>query len=154
MNKMDRIILWVWTAISILVCLMSLDLGVGTFSAPGPGLFPFVFAILLGSTSIIYFVSSYLSQDLTSRAQIKVEEIYWRRPGFVILSMIIYSLLLHRIGFLVCTFILLFVLFSTASSPKREWKVAGIGALATVVVSYIIFSKLLQIPLPRGILGF
>jgi putative tricarboxylic transport membrane protein len=154
MNKMDRIILWVWAAISILVCLMSLDLGVGTFSAPGPGLFPLVFAILLGSISMIYLISSYLPRFLIGRAQVKAEEVYWRRPGFVILSMVIYSLLLHRIGFLVCTFILLFVLFTTASRPKREWKVSGIGAFATVVASYIIFSKFLQIPLPRGILGF
>lgn len=154
MNKFDQIIWWVWVAISILVCFLSLNVGVGTFSEPGPGLFPFVFAIFLGSASIIYLITSYFKQIRNSGAQIKYEELQLKRPGLVILFLLIYSLFLTRIGYLVSTFFLLFFLFNTAPNAKREWKLGVIGALATVVISYIIFNKLLQIPLPKGILGF
>lgn len=153
MNKFDQLFLWVWVAISILVTILSLRLGVGTFSGPGPGLFPFVFAIFLGTTSIIYLITTHFKQIQTSNAQIRPEAIYLKRPSLVVLFLIIYSLCLSRIGYLISTFILLFILFNIGPSTKREWRTAIIGALTTAMMSYLIFNKLLQIPLPKGILG-
>jgi hypothetical protein len=131
-----------------------LNLGVGSFSEPGPGLFPFVFAIFLGGASSIYLAVFCLMQGGNSSAQIKSEEILWRRPGLVVLCLVIYSLFMVWIGYLVATFILLVILFNATPGAKREWKYTPVGALATVLLSYFVFSKLLQIPLPRGILGF
>ncbi len=154
MNRFNKIILGVWIAFSLLISFMSLNLGVGTFSEPGPGLFPFVFAISLGGASIIYLAVSCLMQVGNSSVQIKSEEIFWKRPGLVVLCLVIYSLFVVRIGYLVATFILLIILFNASPGAKREWKYTAVGALATVFLSYFVFSKLLQIPLPRGILGF
>ena len=154
MNRFDRIILGVWIAISILISFMSLNLGVGTFSTPGPGLFPFVSAVFLGGASIIYFAFSYLRRAGKGSVPIKSEEILWKRPGLVVLFLVIYSLLVVPIGYLVATFILLVTLFNASPGAKREWKYTFAGALATVFISYFVFCKLLQIPLPRGILSF
>ena len=153
MNKFDQLFLGVWVVIAILVAILSLRLGVGTFSGPGPGLFPFVFAIFLGTTSTIYWITSHFKQTRASNAQIPPETIYWKRPSVVVLFLIIYSLCLTRIGYLISTFILLFILFNIGLGTKRKWKMAIIGAVATAVTSYLIFNKLLQIPLPKGILG-
>ena len=154
MNRVDQIILWVWAGIAVLVCLLSLDLGVGTLSQPGPGLFPFIFAIFLGAASVIYYAISCWGRLRLGRSPVEYGEILWRRPVFVIISLVIYSLFLSRIGFLVGTFFLLGILFNATPGAKREWKMALVGALATSMVSYVIFNKLLQIPLPRGIFGF
>ena len=154
MNKADPIILAVWTGISILVCFLSLNLGIGTFSAPGPGLFPFVFGIFLGSASILYYFISFRRSYRPSQKEAPDEGIYWRRPGWVILSLVLYCLVLVPVGFLVSTSFLLFILFNAGPGAKREWKLPLVGALTAVAISYLTFYKLLQIPLPRGILGF
>ena len=154
MNRINQIILGLWVAVAFLVSFMSLNLGVGNFSAPGPGLFPFVFAVFLGGASIIYFAVTHLKQAGHQRVRIQSEEIFWKRPGMVVLLLAIYSLFFVCIGFLTATFILLIILFNISTGTKREWRVTAVGTLATVVISYVIFSKLLQIPLPRGILGF
>ena len=155
MNKYDRIIWFLWIAISIFVSFLSLDVGVGTFSEPGPGLFPFVFAIILGGASIFHLIHFHFKQVQKGGGQIKFEKYYLKRPVLIILFLIIYSLVLSRIGYLVSTFILLFILFAYAvPGSKREWKIAVIGSISVAIFSYIIFGKILQIMLPRGILGF
>ncbi len=155
MNKYDRIIWFLWIAISIFVSFLSLDVGVGTFSEPGPGLFPFVFAIILGTASIIHLIKFYFKQALKGGEQIKYEEIYFKRPVLIILFLIIYSLFLGRLGYLISTSVLLLILFVYAvPGKKREWKLAIIGSISVAIFTYIIFGKVLQIMLPRGILGF
>jgi len=154
MDRFNQIILGLWVAVAFLVSFMSLDLGVGNLSAPGPGLFPFVFAVFLGGASVIYLAVARLKQAAAERVPAPSEDLFWKRPAIVVLLLAVYSLFLFRIGFLLATFILLIILFNISPGTERKWRAAAAGASATVVISYLVFGKLLQIPLPRGILGF
>ena len=151
---MNQIILGLWVAVAFLVSFMSLDLGVGNLSAPGPGLFHFVFAVFLGGAPVIYLAVTRLKQAAPKRVRTPSEEILWKRPALVVLLLAVYSLFFFRIGFLIGTFILLVILFNISPGTKSGWRAAAAGASATAVISYLVFSKLLRIPLPRGILGF
>jgi hypothetical protein len=76
----------------------------------------------------------------------------WRRVIAISASLFIYALLLSELGFLIATFGLLTLLFSMIGRPKLWIQV--VKALITVLVTYVVFSLWLDIPLPNGILGF
>lgn len=154
MTNYDQIIGWVWIAIAILISFLSLKMEIGTFLSPGPGLFPFVFSILLGSMSIINLVISHFKKIQKRSMKIQYKGFHLKRPGLVLVCLFLYASLLTQIGYLITTFLLFFILFKVMSSGKGDFKLAFFGAFATVTGSYIIFNKLLQIPLPKGILGF
>jgi len=132
-------------AIAVLVCKKSLDLGLGGGRNPGPGLIPFVSAILLGCLSIGIFIKGTLEKQV-SREFGKD----WKKGLWVLGSLIFYVLCLERLGFLITT--LIFLIFSLLSFRPR--KVASIILISflTVIISYPVFGLWLKVQLPKGIL--
>lgn len=148
MKKFDTISGLFLLVLSVAICTGSLRLHVGTFRAPGAGLFPLVTGVVLGVFSILILLE----------ARRKAEEAipFWV-PGANIkaislsfLVILIYALLLERLGFLASTLVF-FLLISRFVSGHR-WATAlffaGVASLAT----YSVFKFLLRSPLPSGIL--
>lgn len=150
MRRYELIITAAWMALAVLVCILSLEVEVGTLSVPGPGMFPFVFAVFLGGLALLDLVRT----AVAGGPQSKGEEWSWRRPVLAMLFLVLYSLILRPLGYLPSTFILFFFLWQIVPGGKREWRRAVFGASAAALTTYGVFDKLLQIPLPRGILGF
>ena len=63
-----------------------------------------------------------------------------------------FALVIENLGYLISTFILM-VLLLRAIDPQK-WHVVIAVALSTSLVSYLIFAWLLNIPLPKGFLGW
>ncbi len=62
-----------------------------------------------------------------------------------------FALALERLGFLLTTFLLMISLLRAIEAQK--WRKVVVVALATALISYAIFSWLLGVPLPAGLLG-
>ena len=148
MKKFDTISGLFLLVLSIAICTGSLRLHVGTFRAPGAGLFPLVTGVLLGVFSILILLE----------ARRKAEEAipFWV-PGANIkaislsfLVILIYALLLERLGFLASTLVF-FLLISRFVSGHR-WGTALFFAVVASVATYSVFKFLLRSPLPPGIL--
>jgi putative tricarboxylic transport membrane protein len=75
----------------------------------------------------------------------------WRVIG-VIGANILYIVLLEPVGFLLCTFLLLCFLFQAYEKGKWVWAIGG--AAAASLLMYVIFSRLLQLSLPKGLIQF
>lgn len=149
----DGIDHWLWLAVAIFICFFSLKFELGSLSNPGPGLFPFISALLLGLISIFFLVLPKGEKRKHGGASLG-DKGFWRKRSFsVLLFLILYLFLLKKIGYLIMTFAFLSILFNIASNQKRKWW-WGIGeAFITVVISYVVFDKLLQARLPKGILA-
>jgi len=76
----------------------------------------------------------------------------WHKVVLVIISLFLYVILLPRLGYLIATFGLLVLLFSTMRR-QRPW-VQVSSALIIVLATYGIFYLWLDVQLPRGIFGF
>lgn len=63
-----------------------------------------------------------------------------------------YAFLLEKAGFVVSTFLLLFVLFKAVE--HQGWRLAVGGSLAVAIASYAIFDRWLMLQLPKGFWGF
>jgi putative tricarboxylic transport membrane protein len=148
MKKFDTISGLFLLILSIIICTASLRLHVGTFRAPGPGLFPLVTGGVLAVFSVLILLE----------ARKKAEGLipFWT-PGADIkaiflsfLVILIYALLLERLGFLASTLVF-FLLISRFVSGHR-WATAVLFAVVASVATYSVFKFLLRSPLPPGIL--
>jgi putative tricarboxylic transport membrane protein len=140
-----------WLAISIFVCVESIQAHVGSFRSPGPGFLPFWSAVVLGGLAMVLAVTSFLKKEgeKVTKEWIGVK---WSKVIFVLASLFVYSVLLTRLGYLITTFGLMLFLFSLTGRPKM-WIWVG-SAILTTVVTYFIFYIWLNVQLPRGKLGF
>ena len=70
----------------------------------------------------------------------------------VTFGIIVYAALLNAVGYLICTFLLLGLLFNLYA--LKGWFARLFGAAAITLVTFYAFRVLLGCPLPRGVFSF
>lgn len=152
MNLRDQLSGLFWLGISIFVCLVSTQVDIGTFQTPGPGFLPFWSGVILGTLSIILVITNILKK----KGEGKITNLWkgrgWHKVILVSAFLLIYTILLPRLGYLIATFGLLTLFFGIMGRP-RLW-IQAVGALITVLVSYFVFYFWLEVQLPQGIFDF
>jgi putative tricarboxylic transport membrane protein len=141
-----------WLILSILVCVESIRIDIGTFHNPGPGFLPFWAGVVLGTFSIALLITTILKGKGEKGISSLWKGMEWNKVILVLSSLFIYAILLHRIGYLIATFGLLALLFGVMSRQK-PW-IPVVSGLITALLSYLIFCVWLGVQLPKGILGF
>ncbi len=141
-----------WLVFSAFVCVESVRMGRGSFHSPGPGFLPFWAGVVVSGFSLLLFVKGTVKKEEGGEIQGLWIGPGWRKIILVAGSLLVYPLLLPRLGFLITTFGLLTFLFSAIERSKL-W-IKAFTALFTVIVMYMIFYLWLGVQLPRGILGF
>ena len=126
------------------------ELEVGTPGKPGSGFMIFGAAGVLGFLALHQFIKSLKSVKHESDAA--AERIHWGRILGVIVANILYIFLLQPVGYLVCTFLLLFFLFQVLE--RGRWVQQLIGSALTSFLTYLFFARMLQLNLPKGIISF
>jgi putative tricarboxylic transport membrane protein len=127
----------------------ALNLEVGTPARPGSGFMIFGAASVLAVLALLQFLKSLLSQKQSGQETEKIH--LWRIIG-VIGANILYIVILEPVGYLLCTFLLMCFLFQVYE--KGKWASSVGGAAATSLSTYVIFSRLLQLNLPKGLIPF
>jgi len=129
--------------LSLLVIWESLRVGLGTPKEPGSGFISFCTGIILFFLSLGLIYQSW-----------RVREPRKPFPTRVVAALVIlfvYSLTLKTLGFVVGTFLLVWILFRLGQG-RRWWVLFGMSALVIFLV-YLVFDRLLHISFPRGFLG-
>jgi hypothetical protein len=155
MKKYELISSLVWMAVGVLFLVGSIGLGLGSFSEPGPGFFPFVMAACLISFSSTHFMFSLIKGEQFNFVK---SERFWpksdgiKRILFTIMFLFGFVLALSYLGFVLTTFLFMFIILRFVE-PQKWLTVFLIGSLSTVL-SYSIFQLWLRSNLPIGFLGF
>ena len=137
--------------ISILFSLSSFKIGIGKPREPGPGFLPFLTSLVLLLLSIIVLIKDLYISDHAEGEKNPFSPDHLRKPTGLIIILIGYTLLLKFLGFLITTFLLIFLmLFVFNPNPKKIWKFIVIGIIAANL-SFIVFYKWLQVQLPMGV---
>lgn len=146
MTKSDR-----WTGpllllFSLYVCGESARLGLGVFSRPGPGFFPFYTGLAL---AVLALTQSLLSFFIG----LKTEEAWenWVSIVLVVAATFAFALLLDFLGFVVTATLFLGFLFGAVE--RRGWLFSLTVALLIAAAAYLVFGRWLQAQLPAGIFG-
>jgi putative tricarboxylic transport membrane protein len=135
------------TILGIIVILISLGYGFGTFRRPGPGLYPFFLGL-----SVAFFGAVLLLSEFRKLAR---SPLFGKGEIHTFLLMIaafcLWILLMPLLGYVVVSLV---VTFGVGKIMKLEgwWKPLSIAAGTTLFI-YLLFDYWLYIDLPRGILG-
>jgi putative tricarboxylic transport membrane protein len=116
----------------------------GTLALPGPGFLPIVAAALLGVLALALLVDALVRAD---RDGPRAAGAPGRTPLVVMAALVLYAVVLERVGYLAATAPLLAVLLLL---HRQRWPLAvALSAIATLG-SWWLFAAWLEVPLPRG----
>lgn len=127
----------------------AVDLEVGTPTNPGSGFMVFGAAVALGLLALRQFVATIRSPAHATESA--PQRLHRGRILAVISATVLYILALRPAGYLVCTFLLLCFLFQVLE--RGHWVARTIAAAAISSVTYVVFAKMLQLNLPRGLMA-
>lgn len=132
--------------LAIWIAVEALQVPLGTFRMPGAGFFPLALALTLGGLAVALFAMSLLSPALGS-----TEAWPEQREVFYLIGIVVASAwLFERAGFLLT--MALFLALTTRLLGKIGWPTSIVVALVGSIGAYVVFSRVLLIALPSGIL--
>lgn len=137
-----------------LVATFSIPGGRDPWALTGPRLFPLIASIALIVLSLAFLVRTFVAPDreLEDFAAREAADTEWRVPVLVGISLLAYAQLLEPVGYLLSSAVFFPVVARILGSRSVVRDVVA-GALLSLVV-YTLFTQLLAVPLPIGILGF
>lgn len=130
--------------LALVAAVMALNLGLWRYGTPGPGLFPFLAALLLLGTALAALRGTGEQAGETE----PVDRPRFLRYGLVVLT---FTLLLKPLGTILASIALFLAVLR--GIERRSWLAAASVALVAAVGSWGLFRETLGVPLPRGLLG-
>lgn len=128
--------------IGLFFAIMATNYPMGTAAKMGAGYFPFYLGILMFLLGLLVAVKAF-----GAKAAIEsIPKFNWRIMAQITGAVVLYGLLLPRMGFLVAIVVLVFV----AASASREftWKGTAINAAFLVTFTYSVFVLGLKLQFP------
>jgi putative tricarboxylic transport membrane protein len=128
--------------------------GADPWALTGPRLFPLIASIALIVLSGAFLVRTFVKPDeeLGLFAAREAADTEWRVPVLVAISLFAYAELLEPVGYLLSSAAFFPVVARILGSRAVVRDVVAGAALSLVV--YTVFTQMLAVPLPIGILGF
>ncbi len=143
---------FLWILIGCVICVLSWQIGLGSFQEPGAGFVAFAAGISLVVIGLIMFLSRALASSLRNEGH-GVQRPALALPKFRLVYTVLvlagYALVLQTLGYITTTFLAMFCLFSDRGTNRFLPSV--LASILTVVSTYLIFDTWLRIQLPRGI---
>jgi putative tricarboxylic transport membrane protein len=141
----DSIASIVIISLGIGVIVEAFRLGLGTTTTPQPGFFPFLsggFLTVLGG--ILLFQA--LRGLSTGTEPFK----FWGPPAIVVGALCVYVAIFNTVGYVIATIPLGMVILYVLDT--RRWRILIVASLAVSLATYVLFDKILEVPLHNGLL--
>ena len=152
MKKLDRFSGIILFLLGLAVFLKSLTYPIGSFRAPGGGLFPLLASIVLMILAAIMTLQAFWKKEEkdSSPASFLSSKDAPRRILCGFIALLGFRYLLPVIGFGPSTF--LFILSLAKFLGHYSWKTSFFFSLLTAVAAYYLFQVWLKIPMPPALL--
>ena len=152
MRQRDIISSLVWMLLGALFTVGGLQQGLMRRGVPGPGFLPFLSGIALVLVSLFVLLPALARARETARRAFFPERESFRKVAIALAALFGFGIAMEYLGYLITTFLFMLVLGQIIE--RRGW--GGVFALAsgTAVISYLLFVVLLEVQLPKGVLGF
>ncbi len=149
----ERVGVFFWAAVGLIVVYGSFHLGLGTLREPGPGLVSFLAGCFIFSLAVIDILLSILlrKRDWTKLSTLWAN-VNWHRPLIILLVTLGFILVLERLGFILSGVLVMFCIFKWVE--RMSWGKSIMIPVVTLSLTYLVFGFLLKSNLPKGFLGF
>lgn len=146
-NKRDVIASVLLILIGIAVIAWSIRLQVGTLLRPMSGFFPFLVGFGIIALSLILLFQGWVGRSKAPKAYGN-----WQRPLIMVAGLGVYAAVLDPLGYIPSTFFIGVVTLRILGVVS--WKLIGLSSLALSISVYFLFTQLLGVELPAGVLSF
>jgi putative tricarboxylic transport membrane protein len=122
----------------------------GSWQSPAPGLFPLLVSLVLAGlalTLLLVTLGTHAPAPPGESPAARPTKVWW-----TLVSLLAFYALLEWLGFLLASFLLLFFLLRAIAGQR--WRVTLAISVGASLSSYLVFDRLLKLPLPRGPIGF
>jgi putative tricarboxylic transport membrane protein len=116
---------------------------------PGPGFFPLVIGVLVAVLSLAHFLQRIINKDNPAGALFRSSS--KRKVIAYLMALVCFYFLFNSLGFLITIF--LFMSAVPIVMGKKSLKLSISVGIFSVIFVYLIFIKLMSVPLPAGIIG-
>jgi hypothetical protein len=131
-----------YMVIGLFFTIVASNYPMGTAAKMGPGYFPFYLGILMIGLGLLVAVKA-----LSAKAAIEsIPKFNWKIIAQITGSVVLYGLLLPRLGFLIAVVVLVFV--SASASKEFTWKGTALNAAFLVAFTYSVFVVGLKLQFP------
>jgi hypothetical protein len=151
MDNRNLISCIVFLGLSAFVAVSSIGLGIGHLTNPQTGFMPFWTSVLVIVFSLILFGQMFAKRSAQAGRVDIWGHVHWQKSLLAAGALCVYVFILPVIGYLPATSILMLALFKLSSMKMLP---AALASLLAVILSYGLFTFILNTPLPRGTLGF
>lgn len=154
MKNRDLLSSVVWIVMGILFVVGSLPLGLMKKGGiPGSGFLPFLSGLALVFLSLFVLIPALGQKEkAASREAFFPERDSFRKLLFAVCALFAFGAVMEYVGFFFTTFF--FVFFVTWVMEPKGWRIFSVLSLIAAVTSYLLFVVLLEVQLPKGLLGF
>ncbi len=150
MRKIDIYTSLFFMLLATAVCISTFKLSLYGQRGPGPGFMGFYTGVTLFILSFYLFIKNmFFPRDKAVKGAALIN---WKQNLLIIGMLFFYVLTLERLGFIIAIFLLISVLFAVSKTMK--WYVIIVVSLSIAFASFSIFSVMLGIQLPFGMLSF
>lgn len=147
------------TAILALVAVAgwrSATYGIWSHGEPGPGLFPVIVCAMtavfgLGALVLTLAGAAPTNEEVDPDAAQQEGPILWGRLALYAGAILAWPWLMVPLGYALSAVVVLFVILRFAEG--MHWRPLAVTLVSAVVVSWLVFDRLLGVPLPRGPFG-
>jgi putative tricarboxylic transport membrane protein len=152
MKQRDLVSSIIWMALGGLFVAGALQQGLMRRGVPGPGFLPFFSGLALIFVSFFVLIPARSQREKDRSSDFFPERDSFRKILFALVALFAFVVALEYAGYLLTTF--LFMFFVVRLMEPRGWRITTLLALLTAVLSYMLFVVLLEVQLPKGLLGF
>ena len=153
MRAVELISNLVWVLLGLGICLYAVRLRLWDAAGPASGFLPFIAGLFVGLIGLALLLQEWARRPRERRPTPFWEDAAARnRVGLVVIGLCAMALLMPLLGFLLAaTLVMTFLLGLTQRTRLAS---AITLALASSLSIYWLFGSVLQVRLPRGLLGF
>jgi putative tricarboxylic transport membrane protein len=141
-----------WLLLAIIVLIASIRMGVGRPGNPGMGFMSFGASGLLGILSVLLFLRAHVRKEQPDALPVAFFSGPWRNVLLVLGVLTLYSVVMPHLGYLISTFLLLTVLFWIMERASILQPI--IFSACSTFLTYLVFSKWLNLQFPEGLFSF
>jgi putative tricarboxylic transport membrane protein len=138
-----------WSAVGVLgavgavAIVLSIGYGLGTGTRPGPGLWPFIAAVLmLGATAVVAVTDTLEDYEAWGKESV--------RTLAALASLVVFGALFTLLGFTLPAMLLM--LLWLRMFGQMRWLTAALTAVIGAVALFMLFDVVLGVPMPRDLL--
>jgi putative tricarboxylic transport membrane protein len=143
MVSADRVAGSLFFLLGLAAAIGGVRLDLGTPSEPQPGFYPFLAGILLMGLSVLLIV-----QDIRGRSDGAEPFLQLKAPLLALAGLVAFVALVRPLGYVPATAMLTVALLHVLE-VRRLW-VYLLAAIVVPIGTYLLFDRLLSIPLPSG----